>query len=420
MYKLDTLKNGLKVVTKPMNHMESVAIGIWIRAGGRYEDKATSGISHLLEHLLFKGTVNRDMKTIKQEIEGRGGSFNGFTAEEFTCYLVKLLAKDVELGIDILSDMVLNPRLSEEEIIKEKSVIVEEISMYKDIPSQHVHEILAELMWPDQPLGLPLAGTVESVKGLTKENIAAYKDVFYNPGNMLAICAGRVEESHFLGLCRKYLSPAVSKEAPKFKKVVSEQASGRLNLHYKATEQTHVALGFHALDRFHPDKHVFSILNVILGANMSSRLFHIVRDELALCYEISSGIRKYEDTGAFTISAGVDDKKLIKALEVILEVLGSVKKVPVPDEELSRAKEYYKGQLLFALEDTMSLMLWLGEKAISGENGVSVKKIMDSIDKVNQEDLMRVANGIFTDRNLNLAIIGPVKDENKVRGALRI
>jgi len=420
MYKSDTLKNGLKVVTRPMNHMESVAIGIWIRAGGRYEDKATSGISHLLEHLLFKGTVSRDMKMIKQEIEGRGGSFNGFTAEEFTCYLVKLLSKDVELGIDILSDMVLNPRLSDEEIEKEKSVIIEEINMYKDIPSQHVHEILAEIMWPGQPLGLPLAGTVESVKSLTRENIAAYKDIFYNPGNMLAICAGKADEGNFLDLCRKYLSPAVSKEAPKFKKAVSAQTSPCLNLNYKDTEQTHVALGFHALDRSHPDKHAFSILNVILGANMSSRLFHIVRDELALCYEISSGIRKYEDTGAFTVNAGVDDKKLIKALEVILEVLGSVKKASVPGEELARAKEYYKGQLLFALEDTMSLMLWLGEKAISGEESISVKKIMESIDKVNQEDLMRVANGIFTERNLNLAIIGPVKNENKVKEVLHI
>lgn len=420
MYKSDTLKNGLKIVTKPMNYMESAAIAIWIRAGGRYENSSTSGISHLLEHLLFKGTVKRDMKAIKQEIEGRGGSFNGFTSEEFTCYLVKLLSKDIELGIDILSDMVLNPRLSSEEIQKEKNVIVEEINMYKDIPSQHVHEVLAELMWPNQPLGLPLAGTVESVKSLTKQNISEYKEAFYNPLNMLAICAGKVEEEHFAELCRKYLAPAVPKEVSKFSPVSYKQESPRLNLNYKDTEQTHVALGFHALDRFHPDKHALSILNVVLGANMSSRLFHVVRDELALCYEISSGVRKYEDAGAFTISAGVDDKKLLKALEVIMGILGSVKKEPVPGDELARAKEYYKGQLLLALEDTMSLMLWLGEKVIAGEKGLSVKKIMDSIDKVNQEDLMRVANSVFSEANLNLAVIGPVKDENKVREALRV
>ncbi|MDD5437100.1 MAG: pitrilysin family protein, partial [Candidatus Omnitrophica bacterium] len=157
MYKFKVLENGLKAAAEPMNHMESVAIGIWIRAGGRFEAAKNNGISHLLEHLLFKGTEKRDMMTIKQEIEGRGGSFNGFTSEEHTCYLVKVLSKDLSLGLDILSDMVLHPKLDEEEMKKEKDVIVEEINMYKDIPSHYVHEILAEMMWPDQPLGMPLA-----------------------------------------------------------------------------------------------------------------------------------------------------------------------------------------------------------------------------------------------------------------------
>lgn len=419
MHKVDLLKNGIKVVTKPMDHMESTSIGVWLKAGGRYEDKATNGISHLLEHLLFKGTKTRDMKTIKEAIEGRGGSFNGFTSEEFTCYLVKVLAKDAELGVDILSDMVLNPRLDPVEVEKEKNVIIEEINMYKDIPAQHVHEILAEMMWPDQPMGMPLAGSVESVKSITRDTLAAYKEKYYNPKNMTIVGAGKIGEPEFLRLSKKFLENTLPAEGSRFIKVRIEQNSPTFKLHVKDTEQTHVALGLHTLDRFHPDKHIASLLNVILGANMSSRLFHIVRDEMALCYEISSSIRRYEDCGAFTVSAGVDHKKFAKALEVILRELGRTAKEPVGEDELKRAKEYYRGQLLFALEDTMSHMLWLGEKIAAGEIDLSIADILAKVEKVKAEDIMRVASGMFRTGNLNLAVISPLKEDKTVKEMLR-
>ena len=418
MYKLAVLDNGLKVAAELMPHMESVALGVWIAAGGRYENKSNSGISHFLEHLLFKGTEKRDMRAIKEEIEGRGGSFNGFTSEEHTCYLVKVLAKDAELGIDILSDMVLHPKLAAEEVVKEKNVIVEEINMYKDIPSHYVHELLAELMWPDQPLGMPLAGTVESVSSITRDAIVRHREAYYNPVNMLIAGAGRIKEDALLKLAKKYLSQAQGRPAAKFEKVRLEQKSPSLRLNSKDTEQTHVALGLHAIGRFHPDKHAISLVNIILGANMSSRLFHIVRDEMALCYEISSGIRRYEDCGAFLVSAGVDDRKLVKALEVILKELARIRHEPVKAEELRRAKEYYKGQLLFALEDTMSHMLWLGEKLVSGEKDVDVNGIIGRVDALTADDLMRVAKGIFKDENLNLAVIGPIKSDKDIREVL--
>lgn len=418
MNAITTLDNGLKVLADPMAHMESVAIGVWIRAGGRYENRKTSGISHLLEHLLFKGTLTRDMKTIKQEIEGRGGSFNGFTSEENTCYLVKLLAKDACLGIDILSDMVLNPKLDEKEIAKEKDVIVEEINMYKDMPAQHVHEILAEMMWPDQPLGMPLAGTVESVKAITREMVVSYKEACYNPRNMLLVVAGNMSERALDEKAKQFFSQAKAKKASEFKPADTAQEHQRLILHTKDTEQTHMALGIHATDRFHPEKHILSILNIILGANMSSRLFHIVRDEMALCYEISSSIRRYEDCGSFVVGAGVDQKKLVKALEVILKEIGRMKVEPVDKGELQRAKEYYKGQLLFALEDTMSRMLWVGEKVIAGETDLEPKSILAKVDAVQVGDIMRVADGVFKDEHLNLAVIGPIKQDSNLKEAL--
>jgi predicted Zn-dependent peptidase len=420
MHKLETLENGLKVATLPMEHMESVAIGIWIRAGGRFEETRNNGISHLLEHLLFKGTEKRDMMTIKQEIEGRGGSFNGFTSEEHTCYLVKVLSKDTELGLDILSDMVLHPKLDEAEMAKEKDVIIEEINMYKDIPSHYVHEILAEMMWPNQPLGFPLAGTVESVRAISRDDLLNYKGANYSPKNMLVVSTGKVEEKELVKFSRKYFHGANPGPLSKFQKVALEQRSPELKLTSKDTEQTHVALGFHAVDRFSPDKHVLSLINIILGANMSSRLFHIVRDEMALCYEISSSIRRYEDCGAFVVSAGVDNKKLVRALEIILRELGRMKREPVSAGELSRAKEYYKGQLLFALEDTMNRMLWLGEKIISGEKDFSVESILARIEAVGPEDLMRMANDMLKNGALNLAVIGPAKDDKDIRKVLDI
>lgn len=417
---IERIDNGLLVSTKTMRHMESVSFGIWIRVGVRYEDERNNGISHLVEHLLFKGTKTRDMKKIKEEIEGRGGSFNGFTTEEFTCYLVKLLAKDAGLGVDILSDMVLNPLLDDKEIQKEKSVITEEINMYKDIPAQHVHEILSEMLWPKQPLGLPLAGSIESVNGITRKDVLAFKDTYYSPDNMLLIGAGRIEENNLLALAKKYMSRPSGKKAPEFNKARKMQDAPELNLNTKETEQTHIALGFHALDRFSPDRYAASLTNVILGANMSSRLFHIVRDELALCYEISSSMRRYEDTGALVIGAGLDAAKIVKALEVILRELDSIKKNAVSKDELNRAKEFYKGQLLFTMEDTMSMMLWQGEKAIAGEKEFDVKKIIEKIDSINEDDIRRVAKDIFRNESMNLAVIGPVKDEKGIKDALRL
>jgi predicted Zn-dependent peptidase len=276
------------------------------------------------------------------------------------------------------------------------------------------------MMWPDQPLGMPLAGTVGSVKAITREMVVAYKDKYYNPANMLLMAAGHMDEEELVGDAKRYLSGAKAKERSEFRKADTSQEKPRLIVHTKDTEQTHMALGIHAPDRFDPDKHALSILNIILGANMSSRLFHIVRDEMALCYEISSSIRRYDDCGAFVVGAGVDQKKLARALEVILKELGRTRREPIGAEELKRAKEYYKGQLLFALEDTMSRMLWLGEKVMAGEKDLDPKVILAKVDAVSSEDVMRAANTVFKEDRLNCAVIGPIKGESEIREALHL
>lgn len=414
------LDNGLNVVSLRMPRMASVSIGIWINVGVRNENVVINGVSHLLEHILFKGTKRRGTQKIKEDIEGKGGSFNGFTAEEFTCYFVKMLSKDMGLGLDVLSDMVLYPLMKEADIEKEKHVIVEEINMYKDMPAHYIHELLTEILWPGQPLGLPLAGTVKSVSALARRDLARYKGAFYCPANMVISAVGDLEEDLLIRLCRRCFARVLRTTPPGSCDAVRAERGPKLLVHRKKTEQTHLAIGIHAPHRFHPDRYALSILNVILGANMSSRLFQEVRERLALCYEIGSSIRRYRDAGSFVVSAGVETKNLRKALEVILAELSRVRSHALGKEELKRAKEYYKGQLLLTLEDTMSSMLWYGEKVVSGEGDFSPKGILRTVDSITAEDLMRVADESFTDDNLNLAVIGPVEDRDRIKGILHI
>jgi len=420
MLKRTVLNNGLVVVSFRMPHMASVSIGIWINVGVRNENAATNGVSHLLEHLLFKGTKRRGTQKIKEDIEGKGGSFNGFTAEEFTCYFVKMLSKDMGLGLDVLSDMVLHPLMRGADVEKEKRVVVEEINMYKDMPTHYVHELLTDILWPGQPLGLPLAGTVKSVNALGRDDLARFKGAFYVPANMVVSAVGDLQEATLLRLCRRCFGGLPSAVAPRPVEAARSGTGPKLLVHRKKTEQTHLAIGIHAPHRFHPDRYAVGVLNVALGANMSSRLFQEVRERRALCYEISSSVRQYRDAGSFVVSAGVETKDLRKALEVILGELSRVRRSTLGKEELKRAKEYYKGQLLLALEDTMSSMLWHGEKVASGEDDFNPTDILRTVDAIGAEDLMRVADSSFTDGNLNLAVIGPVKGGGSIKDILHI
>ncbi|MFH1995776.1 MAG: pitrilysin family protein [Candidatus Omnitrophota bacterium] len=421
MIRRETLPNGLEIATYTMSGMESVSLGVWVRAGCRYEKKEVNGISHLLEHLLFKGTERRDTETLKQEIEGRGGTFNGFTAEEHTCYLVKILAKDLTIGVDILSDMVLHPLLKEQDILKEKRVVVEEISMYKDLPNHYIHELLSETLWPGQPLGAPLAGSVESVLSIGKKELIGYKNGYYTLDNMLVFGAGNLRHDDLVRLSKRFFrSGRTSGKEPAYDRAVNAQTKPRMKVFCKDTEQTHIAVGFHSFDRFHRDRYALSLLNIILGANMSSRLFCEVRERLALCYEIATSLRRYDDAGAFVINAGVDFGRITKALAVIQKELKKIKRKLVGSEELTRAKEYYKGQLLFHLEDTMASMLWMGEKAVSKECEYNAKKMIGKVNAITPDQIRGAARSIFKNESLNLAVIGPVKKPGAIERALSV
>lgn len=413
MYQTTVLDNGLKIVTAHMPGMQSLCIGFWVKTGGRYEAREISGISHFLEHLLFEETKNRSSKEIKQAIEGVGGSLNGFTGEEITCYLVKILSKHLDLAVDVLSDMVLNAALLDSAIEKERSVITEEIKMYLDLPGHYVGDLLNELMWPEHPLGMFLTGTPETVNAITRKDLLDYKARFYAPNNIVIAVAGPLDNNIVSDSCKRFFGNLSKEAVPHFKPITETQKKTRVNLHYKDTEQIHIAMGMHGVSSSDPDRFVMSLLHIILGANMSSRLFQEIREKRGLAYEISTGVKKYKDTGAFVVSGGIKNEKFTEAVEVTLKELKKIKKEPPGNSELQRAKEFYTGQMLMALEDTADHMLWIGEQVALLDKIFVSEEILKRINKVMPDDISRVADKFFRPDKLNLAAIGPIQDKDR-------
>lgn len=413
MYKKTKLDNGLRIVTYRMPKMQSVALGIWIKVGSRYESDKRRGISHYLEHLLFKGTEKYSCRKIKESIEGVGGSLNGFTTEELTCYLVKIPGKYLDLALDILADMVIEPTLSLADIEKERGVILEEIKMYKDHPASYVYDLLDRLLWPKHPLGMSVLGTEETVASLQRKDLCLYKEQYHVSSNIVISAAGLLEEERFIQKVKvrfRHLGNGNINAPPPAKQ---RQNKPQIDILQKDTAQTHLALGFRSLKRDHPLKYAVALLHVILGANMSSRLFHELREKRGLAYEIGSLVKCYQDTGAFIVHAGIDNRKLEEAIILILKELGKLKSKLVNADEFRRAKEFYVGQLQLVLEDTLDQMLWMGESSVTLDKTYTLEQIIREIKKVKLEDLQEVAKIIFREDNLNLALIGPLKDRHQ-------
>jgi len=421
IYKKKILDNGLRIIAHPMSTMQSVALGIWIRVGARYESPQYKGIAHFLEHLLFKGSKNYSCCKIKESIEGVGGSLNGFTSEELTCYLVKIPQAYLDLALAILSDMVLNPLLLPKEIDKERAVILEEIKMYKDLPQSYVYELLDELLWPKQPLGTPIIGTVDSVNRIKRESLLLFKQRYYAAPNIIISAAGLLDYDKFVKKISAIFSSPKEKYTTAFSRVNEQQSKPQLKLLHKETEQTHLVLGFHGFKRGHSLRHALGLLHIVLGANMSSRLFNEVREKKGLAYEIGTVVKYFQDTGAFIVHAGVNNRKVRDAVKVILKELKRIKDKPVTVSEFRRAKEFYLGQLMLALEDTLDHMFWIGESTAALDKVYSLEDIIAEVKKIKRQDIQKVARYIFDEKKINLALIGPLKDnEQAIYDELRL
>ncbi|MBI2104901.1 MAG: insulinase family protein [Candidatus Omnitrophica bacterium] len=421
-YHLTTLSNGLGIALRPMPQAQSVAVGVWVRAGGRYETEGLAGISHFIEHLLFKGTRRRSCEALKQAIEGVGGSLNGFTAEEFTCYLAKVPARHARRALDVLADMVCRPRLAASDVEKERDVIIEEIRMYDDTPGQYVHDLFSQLLWPDHPLGLLLSGTIDTVRRMARQDLSRYWRRMYQPPNLLVAAAGRLEPDAIAREARRAFGTGGGRRFNGFLRAPRPRRGPQVRVWNKPTEQSHLCAGTYAIPRTHPDRFALELLHVVLGANMSSRLFREVREKRGLVYEIGTQIKRFHDTGAFVVHAGCDTGKLAETVRTIFTELARMRRGAVSRAELKRAKDYYTGQLLMGLEDTMDHMLWMGEQVVTVGRVARTERLLEHVARVTERDLRRVARHLFVTDKMHLAIVGPIAEPeaNRLSALCRI
>ncbi|MCA9405341.1 MAG: insulinase family protein [Candidatus Omnitrophica bacterium] len=413
MNKVTTLLNGLRIITNDVKAYKSVAIGIWSGVGGRYEQGALKGAAHFLEHIVFKGSHKYSCEEIKMKIEGIGGTLNAFTAEEQTCFYAKIPSKFLSSTFDVLSDIAFFPNIAQKDVTKERTVICEEIKMYQDVPQYHVIEMLDRLLWPDHPLGQGIAGSQKTVKGMTAKDLKGFHKVYYSPSNSIIAACGNINHDQLVTMVKRKLGHLERYDIPAFQRANNQQDKARVAVEKRPIEQMHVAMGVLAYDQSHKDRSALTLLNVILGGNMSSRLFEEVREKRGLAYSISSSLKLLNDTGTLLIRAGVDNTNLVSAIKLIMKVLNQIKRTGVTDNEFSRAKDYLLGQLMLGLEDTMDQMLWIGEGLIAKNEVRRLEDLIKAYKKVKKEDIKRIAKEIFNKNQFNLAVVGPISEEQQ-------
>lgn len=418
---ITALANGVRVVTSAANDVQSAAIGIWTGAGGRYEPKRLAGVSHFLEHLLFKGTKKRSSKRISQSIEGCGGYLNAFTQEESTCYYARVSYDRVWKALDVLADMYLNSRFDPVEIEKERGVIIEEMMMYRDQPHHLVLEMLGGALWRNHPLGIPIIGLTESLKSMKRGDILDYRRSKYVPGNTLFVFTGNVDQEQCVDRVGKHVGMLRAGRLPVCRPVTARTGQEHTILLEKEVEQAHLALGVRIFGRHDRRRYAMKLLSVILGENMSSRLFQTVREKHGLAYSVHSSSDLYKDTGTLTITAGLDHKRHVRGIELIIRELAALKNKPVAKSELKRAKEYVIGQMRLALESTSSQMMSLGDTVLAYDKFVPPDEIIRRIEAVTVEDIQRLARSAIRRKRVSLALVAPSvagSEESCYRGYL--
>jgi len=416
-----TLDNGLRILSAPMPGTRSVSVSLYVGAGSRYETPSEAGISHLLEHLLFKGSEKRpSAQLISETIDSVGGVMNAGTDRELTVYYAKVARPHFQRAADVLADMIQHPLIEAAEIEKERKVVIEELASIEDSPAQLVDVLLDATMWPDQPLGRDVAGTEESVNGITREATLDYLRRQYVPNNIVVAVAGAVDHGEIVDFFSGALGDWRQGSPSAWIPAVDGQTAPRARVQYKRTEQAHIEIAVHALSNQDPDRFAVDLISVILGEGMSSRLFLELREKRALCYDVHSYASHYLDTGAFAVYAGVDPKKTVEATGALLEQLALVRDAGVSDEELHKAKELSKGRLLLRMEDTRNVSGWIGGQEILNGFVRTPDEVVDLVDAVTADDVRRVAKKLLDDRKLSLALVGPFKSEKRFASLLKV
>ena len=418
VYQVTQLNNGLRVATVELPHMASVAVGLWVGVGGRFEPEALSGTAHFIEHLLFKGTVRRSAKEISEAVEGVGGYLNAFTDEEQTCFHARVHADHFDIVLDVLTDMFLHSRFTPTDFAKERAVIKEEIAMYRDQPAQHVHDLLHETLWPDQPLGRALTGTEASLDKLRRSDVLNFFTANYVASNTLLVVAGPLRHAAVVRSTKKFTGKFRTGRPPTFAPAETRQTAPAIRLLTKATEQTQLALGIRACSRHDERRFALRVLNVILGESMSSRLFQILREDKGLAYSVNSSWSSMEDTGVLSISAGLEHGDLEKSLRIIVRELRALTAKPVSPGELRRARDFIIGQLELNLEGTENQMNWLGESLLAYGKIITPAEAKARLATVTAAAVRAAARDFFQPSRLNLALISPLNKSARLGGIL--
>lgn len=408
------LNNGLRILTVPMKNSEAVTIQVLVGVGSKNETKKINGISHFLEHLFFKGTKNRpNPGDLDREIDKIGADHNALTSHEATIYWIKSAAKDFDIILDIISDIVLNPLFKEEEIEKERGVILQEISMYEDMPQRKVVDDLLWLSYGDQPVGRPLPGTKKTVMAIKRRDILKYQNKNYSAQNTIVVVSGGIDKKEAEIKIKKafnYLRPGSAASAEKTK---VPQKSPRIKIINKKTDQSHLVAGFPVFDMFDERRYALNILSAILGGNTSSRLFMEIRQKLGLAYYVGSWNWLQKDTGMLGIRAGVSHDNLEKTIAKISEILANLKKNGVSKTELENAKSFIRGQTALSFETSDQVADFYGEQELFYKKIMQPEDILGKIEKVSQNDILRLTKSVLSPEKLNMAVIGHYKNPEK-------
>jgi predicted Zn-dependent peptidase len=404
----EVLDTGLRLITESMPHVRSVSIGVWLTRGSRHETSEQGGIAHFVEHMLFKGTATRTAEDIAQAIDSIGGQLDAFTAKEYASYYIKVLDEHLPTAVDLLSDIVMNPRLDPDDLEKEKKVILEEIKMVEDTPDDLVHELFTQHFWEGHALGRPILGSRETVESFTSDILRRYFESSYVAPNLIVSAAGNVEHARLRDLINDAFGGLRTSAGPYDDTI--PRVVPQVLLRTKELEQSHVCLGTNSYQQNHPDRYVSYIMNTVLGGSMSSRLFQNVREKRGLAYAVFSGLSAYRDAGNITIYAGCANEAVPEVVDLCVEELRGMKQ-PVPDTELRRAKDHLKGSLMLSLENTASRMSHLARQEIYFERHFGLDETLAGVERVTAADVTRVAADLFANGSLAATIVGPTPHE---------
>jgi predicted Zn-dependent peptidase len=410
MYKKTVLKNGLTVILESIPHVRSVTMGFWVKAGAVYETIENNGICHFIEHLMFKGTKKRDPKEIASTLDRVGGQLNAFSSKEFTCYYAKVIDQHIDIALELLSDLLLNSVFNEKEIEREKKVIIEEIKMYEDAPDELVHEMFSQNLWKNSSWGQPILGTEEIINRIQRDDIVNFYKDFYTPGNTIVSIAGNFDHARVIQKLEELFeeshgsAPLIEIGPPKVNKGSIVKA--------KDIEQVHLCMGFPGVTKFDTDKYALTILSIALGGGMSSRLFQEIREKRGLVYTIYCYQTDYKTAGLFNVYAGFSKENLQPLIDIVIKELDSVSKKGFDADELLRAREQLKGSMIMGLESTNNRMSRNARLEIYYNEHRSIDDLIKEIDQVENDDVMRVMQRLYSRDQLLLTAIGPITGDD--------